>query len=86
MRMKIPMHQLGLGQTFATTTGSGGATVTDPSVNNAADLANIMAGGAGGSVACPCSSCAIVPGVCDTNIYLAIGAVVFGFIFMGMKK
>lgn len=48
-------------------------------VNNSADLANLLAGGAGGSSVCPCAKCSIVPGSCDTTIYLAIAAVAVMF-------
>jgi hypothetical protein len=79
--VRFGMGELGLGQTFATTVANsdGSTTPVDTTVNNSSDLSNILAGGAGGSTVCPCSSCTIVPGACDTTIYLAIAAVAVMF-------
>jgi hypothetical protein len=96
--MRMNLGQVTLA--FPEVTDTGGAQNTDtatgvslafPETNSAScDVSNEMNLTAAqlaacNGAACPCTSCSIVAGICDTNIYLAIAAVVAGFIFMGLS-
>ena len=81
------MGWLGLGQdsvdVCAADDLSGACQMTGP----APTAAQLAASGVSTAAVCPAgSTCSIVPGISNTTIYLAVGAVAFGFVFMGMKK
>jgi hypothetical protein len=87
--MRIGMGWLGLGQVtlgFPEVTGS---TSTSGNVDTSTgiSLAFPEVSPAAAIPTCPTgSTCSIVPGIPDTNIYLAVGLVAAGFLFMGMHK
>lgn len=85
--MRIGMGWLGLGQDSVTVAfpevDSGATTMTGP-LPTSTELA---ASGVAQVGACPAgATCSIVPGIPNTNIYLAVAAIAAGFLFMGIKR
>jgi hypothetical protein len=81
--MRIGMGWLGLGQadlsTLTLAPSSNQLLSTDATLLNALPSTAL-------TPICPTgSTCSIVPGIPDTNIYIAVGLVAAGFLFMGMS-